>query len=330
MALAVIEADRFDLGEVLQRPGETDGGILPAGKQHQRVFVTQTHTHSAYSRFAQSHTGATAILTTRCALLIAQARDLLHLGVRQLEIENRDILLQPLHLAGARNDAEAALHEKAQRDLRRALAMPLADGREHAVIRQSAPRHRAISDHANAVLFARRDHLALVEIGMHLDLVAGDRLAGELHRLIEQRDGEIRHADVTRAALFLHLAQRADGVGERHLLARPMQQQKIDMIELHLGEALLERAREIRRRMIGRPDLGGDESFVARQAGGAQAFGDLGFVLVGLRGVEMAIADLHRFLRQAHAIGAAQFPGAEPDGRHMHAGGFNEFHLFTP
>ncbi len=35
MALAIIEADGFDTVEAGERPGQTDSGILPAGKQHQ-------------------------------------------------------------------------------------------------------------------------------------------------------------------------------------------------------------------------------------------------------------------------------------------------------
>src|SRR5581483_9810705 len=36
VALAVIEADRFHARETIERPGETNGGILPAGKQNKR------------------------------------------------------------------------------------------------------------------------------------------------------------------------------------------------------------------------------------------------------------------------------------------------------
>ena len=38
VALAVAEAEHFDAREALQRPGEAGGGILSAGKQHQRGF----------------------------------------------------------------------------------------------------------------------------------------------------------------------------------------------------------------------------------------------------------------------------------------------------
>ena len=37
MALAVVEADGFDAGKALQRPGETDGGILPPGEKDERA-----------------------------------------------------------------------------------------------------------------------------------------------------------------------------------------------------------------------------------------------------------------------------------------------------
>ncbi|MGY4337458.1 hypothetical protein ACVWW3_002364 [Bradyrhizobium sp. LM2.9] len=38
MALAVIEPQRFHARKAVQRPGEAGGGILAAGKQHQRGF----------------------------------------------------------------------------------------------------------------------------------------------------------------------------------------------------------------------------------------------------------------------------------------------------
>ena len=43
MALAVVEADGLDPGKALQRPGQADGGILAAGKQHQGGVGTDGH-----------------------------------------------------------------------------------------------------------------------------------------------------------------------------------------------------------------------------------------------------------------------------------------------
>ncbi len=49
MALAVAEAERFDARKAVQRPGQAGGGILPAGKQHQRGFgLTIGHSWTAY------------------------------------------------------------------------------------------------------------------------------------------------------------------------------------------------------------------------------------------------------------------------------------------
>ncbi len=41
VALAVVEAERFDPRKALQRPGQTGRGILPAGEQHQRGLVLE-------------------------------------------------------------------------------------------------------------------------------------------------------------------------------------------------------------------------------------------------------------------------------------------------
>ena len=59
--------------------------------------------------------------------------DLGHLGLAQGEVEDREIGGQMVGLGGARDRDDALLHQIAQRDLRRALAMRLADALEHLV-----------------------------------------------------------------------------------------------------------------------------------------------------------------------------------------------------
>jgi hypothetical protein len=58
MSLAIAEADHFDMGEALQGPGQAGGGILPAGKQHQRGFGWGLSAHllafSTHRSFGQS------------------------------------------------------------------------------------------------------------------------------------------------------------------------------------------------------------------------------------------------------------------------------------
>jgi hypothetical protein len=45
VTLAIIEAEHFDAGKALQRPGKTGGGILSAGEQHQRGFISESIAH---------------------------------------------------------------------------------------------------------------------------------------------------------------------------------------------------------------------------------------------------------------------------------------------
>jgi hypothetical protein len=74
---------------------------------------------------------------------------------------------------------------------------------------------------------------------VHLELVAHQRLGRQRRRFVEQRDVEIRHADVARHAGFLDLAKRAERFDERHLRVRPVQQQQVDLGQPQLHQALL-------------------------------------------------------------------------------------------
>ena len=82
---------------------------------------------------------------------------------------------------------------------------------------------------------------------MPLDLVGDDRLGRKLHRLLDQRDGEVRDADVAREALLLHLAHRAHRLGERNLRVRPVDQQQVHVRDAQVRQALLHGALERRR-----------------------------------------------------------------------------------
>src|SRR3984885_6793387 len=74
------------------------------------------------------------------------------------------------------------------------------------------------------------------------------------------------------------------------------------------------------------PDLGGHEHIIAFDAGRAQAFTDLAFVVIDLGSVDVAIAELYRLLDQTRASSSAQFPGAQPDGGNVGAVGLDELH----
>src|SRR5262245_26636152 len=126
--------------------------------------------------------------------------DLDHLVRAELEVEDRGIFREPLQLAGARDDDDLLLHQEAQAHLRRALAMPRADARQHRAVLGIAARNRAIGHDRHAVGRAGLPHLRLINEGMQLDLIAYEWLARQPRRLLDQRDCEIRYADVARKA----------------------------------------------------------------------------------------------------------------------------------
>jgi len=160
---------------------------------------------------------------------------------------------------------------------------------------------------------------------MPFDLIGHQGLGRKLHHLRQEVHGEIGNADVPREAFPLHPAQRADGVGERDPRVRPMDQQKIDLGEAKLREALLGRALEFARREMVGPHLRGDEDVGTGHAGGPQPLADLALVAVHLGGVDMAIPEAQSVLDHSHAGALAQIPRPEADCGNAGAVGFNEW-----
>src|SRR4051812_44673017 len=103
-----------------------------------------------------------------------QRAQLLHLRVRQREIEQVEIFLQVFGIGGARNRDDVLLHQIAQRDLRRTLAVRLSDALQHGVAGRGAARDWAIGRDGKAVAAAGLDHLGAVDEGMDLDLVGDE------------------------------------------------------------------------------------------------------------------------------------------------------------
>src|SRR5580658_7013972 len=85
----------------------------------------------------------------------AEARgDIRHLAVAEREIENRRVFGEPLSFAGAGNDDDVLLHEKAERDLGRGLFVSGADPRQYFVAAGLTLGDRAVRSHGHAVLAA--------------------------------------------------------------------------------------------------------------------------------------------------------------------------------
>jgi hypothetical protein len=200
---------------------------------------------------------------------------------------------------------DALLHQPAKRDLRRGLAVHLADAFEIGVSRRGAARERAIGRHRDVVLATSSDQFRLVQKRMHLDLVGDERLACKPRRLIEHGAGEIGDADVPGLAVLLGIAQQTNALGQRHLRVVPVNEQQIDEGQIELAKAALDRALEIAGRKLVPIDLGGDEHILARNAGRCEAFpqpfADPLLVLVALCGVDMPIAQFQRCLDRLDA-----------------------------
>src|SRR5258708_12219803 len=78
------------------------------------------------------------------ALGASHLGDALHLLAGKRKIEDVDVFRQPLDLRGPRDRADTLLHQPAQADLRRGLAVGPADLRQRRVALDAAFRHRTI------------------------------------------------------------------------------------------------------------------------------------------------------------------------------------------
>src|SRR6266404_3066202 len=154
-------------------------------------------------------------------------------------------------------------------------------------------------------------------IGTMLPCWIGQRLRAEPDCFVEQRDIEIGNADLACETLALRFGERADRLAERDLRVRPMDHEKVDVIDSVILQALLDRAREVVRAQIFVRHFGGQEDLAARHAGGAHALADAALGPVFPRRVDVTVAELERGRDDLAAI--AQRGGAKADGRHLGA-----------
>src|SRR4030088_2034121 len=272
--------------------------------------------------------GVRRIDHARAGLL--EAVDLRHFLVGQNEIEDREIGGEMLGVGGARNRDDALLHEIAQLDLRRALAVRLADALERLVAGNLAARQRTIGRHRKAMPAAGGQHLALIEKWMDFDLVGHQGFVREPDRIFQQGGGEIRDPDMSRATVALGLTEDAEGLRQRNVRIRPVDEEQIDPGQLELGEAFIERALEIIGRELVVIDLGCDENVLAPEAGVPQTLVQplphRSFIVVAFGGVDMTIAQSQGGLDRSDTDRALKRHGAKADGGNPCAVGFDDFH----
>ena len=154
--------------------------------------------HRRVRRVDDAHIGRVELLELR------------HLGIRKFEVEHVDVLPSDgpgSRCAGSRRRPSAP--DSGAIPARHSCRAPCRCARAR---RRPAPcrARSAIGDHRHAVLLACRQHLVLVDEGMHLDLVADQRLGRHRPGLVQHGRGEIGDADMLGLAVLLGLAERAD------------------------------------------------------------------------------------------------------------------------
>ncbi len=154
------------------------------------------------------------------------------------------------------------LHQPAQRDLARALAMRFADALQGVVLEHLTPRQRAVRRERDVVLLAERPQGLLPQEGVILDLHAGDRR--DASSLVEQARGEVGDADVVHDLLLHQRGHRAEGLLEVHVVVGPVEEQEVDVVEAEALDALVRGLLHLIGAGLLVPDLGGHEVGIPR------------------------------------------------------------------
>jgi hypothetical protein len=128
------------------------------------------------------------------------------------------------------------------------------------------------------------------------------------------------------AALLFQLEQGFKDRRQIHVPRRPVHEIKVDVIELQLLQAGIERPANCIRREVFVPDFGGDVQILACDARCCDGGADGVFVAIHFRGVDVPIAETQRaFARRAAGL-ALHAKGAEPKRRQADAVGLQMFH----
>mmetsp|Transcript_37823 Transcript_37823/g.85108 ORF Transcript_37823/g.85108 Transcript_37823/m.85108 type:complete len:397 (+) Transcript_37823:93-1283(+) len=227
---------------------------------------------------------------------VRQAVELLHLPVRELEVEHPAVLdhALPPHRLG--DVDEAVLDAPPSEDLRRGLAVRPPDPGEGRVVHGLAVAERPVRLQHHALAPEVVDGVLPVEEGVDLDLVH-DRPVRDaaLDELLVVLDGVVRHADVPHLPLGLEPFQSLVGLDvlPRH---RPVDQVQVDVVRPEVGQGPLELGPYCPVPLLdGRgPDLAAEEELVAAHAARRDGLADLPLVAVELGALEEAVARVER------------------------------------
>ena len=203
------------------------------------------------------------------------------------------------------------LDQPAQRDLRRGLAVAFGDLGQDGMARDLSLGERHVGGEHHAVLARQPENPVLRQEGMVFDLVAGDVGAAFLHGLPHQGRVEVADPDEARLAGGLDLAEGLQGLAQRDGLARPVDEQQVDIAGVQVSQAVFGAAFHVRVREVVGPDLRRDEHVLPVDGRVPDGAAHLGLVAVHAGGVDMTVADIERHAHRVDALAPAQRPSAE-------------------
>src|SRR5579875_186989 len=248
------------------------------------------------------------------ALVLVQRRDVGHVGVGELEVEELEVLLHALAGDRLREDDVAALDVPAEGDLRGRALEPVRDADEHRILQHVALRDRRPRLGGDAVLPVEVPHVVLRQVRVDLDLVGGrdhGRLGEEPVEvvLLEVRDAD--RPDLAALVHLLHRLPRLDEVADAR--QRPVHEEEVDVAEVERLEALLEGAGSGVGVVEAVVQLARDEDLATVDPGGTDGLADLLLVAVHLGGVDVAVADLEGRERRVLRLLGLDLEDAEPE-----------------
>src|SRR3954469_4632682 len=252
-----------------------------------------------------------------------------HLLLRELEVEELEVLRDAGALDRLRDRRTAFLKMPPQHHLRGRLAM-LARDLEQRRVRERLLREASVGGDAadrrpglgrDAVLRVHALQRGLLEVRMHLDLVHGGNHRRGAEEVLEMLRHEVAHADRAHAAVRQELLERPvrfEGAVERRR-QRLMEEQQVDLLDAELARALRERVQGRVVPVVADPHLRFEEDLVAGKAGATEAFTDL--ALVGVRGgrVDQPVPRREGGLDGTHGLRRRALEHAESNRRQLHA-----------
>jgi hypothetical protein len=213
--------------------------------------------------------------------------------VVQREVEDLEVLRDPRRGHGFRDRDQAVVQMPAQHHLGRGLPVLLGDLRQGGVLQQLALPQRTPRFGGDVVAGVELPQLRLLKTRVQLDLVQDRGLAGLVHDLLKMRDRKVRDPDRPGASLLLDPQKRLPAFPVQPAMRRrPVDQVQVHIIEAEPTEAVIERPQGIVEALILVPELRGDKKLLAGQTGSRDGVAQPFLVLVDLRAVDRAVADL--------------------------------------